>query len=565
MLRFVNALIAFAIVASKCAGPCTNTTCLSPSGAIVPCGPDAQRCGPPRGGEAALFHFRDATCGINDPNAPFYDSRSGLYHLFYQNHVSLPLPKSLPGDFQPGPTIGHAVSSDLVRWAQLPVALWNAEAFDLMAVFTGSATLVGAEPRLIFPGICQTGAYWPLWPGGCATYFNAVAANSSDELLTNWTITRVIANRSGADPTGAWRTADGEWRFAGSHGTVYSADSWDGNWSETPVPIFMPPTYNDSKAGISCGDLFPRPQPCDGCPPAAPSDPTHVYKLLDVGPDGLGGDWFWFGNYSDGAHGSGGVWAPEPYAKAQPYGKYGHAAKSFHDFARGERTQWQVIEAGAGFASGVMALADLRWDTVHHRVTAAPVPALATLRATPPLFSAAALTLVAGSRPLWLGDWPRGAGNASEFGATFALPALGETSSFGVLVLAGGAHKGVNASIRVTISVDRKRAANLTIGGDSPASITSITPLFLARDAPSVTLRVFVDRVIVEVFAAGTVAYLHVPAEVAEPAANEAGMALFAGTSAALEAVKSVDVTNVTAWAMNSAFIGIDELRVRGR
>jgi hypothetical protein len=276
----------------------------------------------------------------------------------------------------------------------------------------------------------------------------------------------------------------------------------------------------------------------------------------------LGGDWFWFGNYSDGAHGSGGVWAPEPYANAQPYGKYGHAAKSFADGARGERTQWQVIEAGAGFASGVMALADLRWDTVHHRVTAAPVPALATLRATPPLFSAAALTLVTGSRPLWLGDWPRGVGNASEFGATFALPALGEASSFGVLVLAGGGNNGVNASIRVSVSVDRKRAANLTIGGDSPGSITSVTPLVIARDAPSVTVRVFIDRVIVEVFAAGTVAYLHVPAEVADAAANEAGMALFAGTSGAADkAVKSVDVTNVTAWAMTTAFVGIEELR----
>ena len=498
---------------------------------------------------------------MNDPNAPFYDARTGLYHLFYQAHVSMPLPASLPGHFSPGPTIGHAVSADLVRWAQLPIALWNSEAYDLMAVFTGSATLVGGEPRLIFPGICQTGAAWPLWPGGCATYFDAAAANASDALLTDWTVARVIANRTGADPTGAWRTAAGEWRFAGSHGTVYSADTWGGAWHESPTPVFMPPTYNDSKAGISCGDLFPRPRPCDGCAPAAPSDPTHVYKLLIEGPDGEGGDWFWFGNYSDGAHGSGGAWAPEPFARAQHYGKFGHAAKSFADGARGERTQWQVIEAGSGFAAGVMALADLRWDAARHRVTAAPVPALADLRAMPPLFAAASLTLAAGAPPRWLGDWPRGAGNASEFGATFELPALGTASTFGVLVLAGGSggRGGVNASVRVSVSVDGLRAANLTIGGDSAASVKSVTPLALAHNARSVAVRVFVDRVLVEVFVAGTVGYLHVPAEVADAAANEAGMALFASASG------DVAVTDVAAWAMTSAFVGVEDVRRAAR
>jgi len=53
-----------------------------PVGSPAPCLDANQACGLPKHGGPA-YHFRDATCGMNDPNGPFYDARHGLYHLFY--------------------------------------------------------------------------------------------------------------------------------------------------------------------------------------------------------------------------------------------------------------------------------------------------------------------------------------------------------------------------------------------------------------------------------------------------------------------------------------------------
>jgi hypothetical protein len=74
-----------------------------------PCGPGNQRCTP--GSEPKIvytFHLADASCGINDPNGPFYDERHGMYHLMYQDHLALPQPSQ--GVALTGPTWGHWVS-----------------------------------------------------------------------------------------------------------------------------------------------------------------------------------------------------------------------------------------------------------------------------------------------------------------------------------------------------------------------------------------------------------------------------------------------------------------------
>ena len=52
------------------------------------------------------------------------------------------------------------IYADLVKWAQLPVALWNDHAYDSNAIYTGSATVVNGQVVLIYPGICRK-EDWP--------------------------------------------------------------------------------------------------------------------------------------------------------------------------------------------------------------------------------------------------------------------------------------------------------------------------------------------------------------------------------------------------------------------
>ena len=74
------------------------------------------------------YHFSPAANWMNDPNGMVY--YDGEYHLFYQYH---------PDDIVWGPMHwGHAVSTDLVNWQHLPIALYPDE---LGYIFSGSAVI----------------------------------------------------------------------------------------------------------------------------------------------------------------------------------------------------------------------------------------------------------------------------------------------------------------------------------------------------------------------------------------------------------------------------------------
>ena len=74
------------------------------------------------------FHFSPAKNWINDPNGLIY--YAGEYHMFYQYNPF--------GDVWGHMHWGHAVSKDLVRWQELPIAI--PEEGDLM-IFSGSVVV----------------------------------------------------------------------------------------------------------------------------------------------------------------------------------------------------------------------------------------------------------------------------------------------------------------------------------------------------------------------------------------------------------------------------------------
>ena len=195
-------------------GGCGWHRCVNCTGG--PCTPQNQKClgSTPK----YAFHLNDPHCDINDPNGPFYDPVHGMYHTFYQIHEALDMRGA--GN---GPDWGHWVSRDFVKWAQLPVAIWNDQYYDNSAIYTGSTTIVNGKPVVVYPGMCSCKGT----PGGAnccnngkggATYVMAVPKNASDPFYTEWSKTgevngkpfvNPILNNTGDDPSTAWRTKQG--------------------------------------------------------------------------------------------------------------------------------------------------------------------------------------------------------------------------------------------------------------------------------------------------------------------------------------------------------------------
>lgn len=87
-----------------------------------------------------VYHFRPPAQWMNDPNGTIYVD--GVYHLFYQLNPY--------ADYWGDIHWGHATSRDLVHWEHRPIALWPSRELGEAHCFSGCAALRADGTPLLF-------------------------------------------------------------------------------------------------------------------------------------------------------------------------------------------------------------------------------------------------------------------------------------------------------------------------------------------------------------------------------------------------------------------------------
>ncbi len=95
------------------------------------------------------YHFSASNGWLNDPNGLVHFR--GEYHMFYQYH-----PDTLEDRGAVGACWGHAVSKDMLRWRDLPIALMPSEPYDKDGCWSGTAIVKDDKLYLLYTGYAET-------------------------------------------------------------------------------------------------------------------------------------------------------------------------------------------------------------------------------------------------------------------------------------------------------------------------------------------------------------------------------------------------------------------------
>lgn len=157
------------------------------------------------------FHLLPAKNWMNDPNGPIYFN--GKYHMFFQYNPQT----AVWGDMN----WNHAVSSDMLHWTHLPLALTPTPgSADSYGCFSGSAIQVGERVYFVYTGTREsTPELATIRDGQNRIQESQCLAWSDDPQLIKWTkASRPIVPRppEGMKITGfrdpsAWK--QGEWYY----------------------------------------------------------------------------------------------------------------------------------------------------------------------------------------------------------------------------------------------------------------------------------------------------------------------------------------------------------------
>ena len=120
------------------------------------------------------FHLLPAANWMNDPNGPVF--WKGKYHLFFQYNPN--------GAYWGDMHWAHAVSTDLVHWKHLPVALAPTPGgYDSEGCFSGSTVIDHGTPTIIYTGVKMLLRTRPRW-STASTHFARRSASRPRTMLS---------------------------------------------------------------------------------------------------------------------------------------------------------------------------------------------------------------------------------------------------------------------------------------------------------------------------------------------------------------------------------------------
>lgn len=162
------------------------------------------------------YHLLPAANWMNDPNGPIFFN--GHYHMFYQYNPN--------GAFWGDMHWGHAISSDMIHWRQLPVALAPTPGGpDADGCFSGTAVVQDGKVVLLYTGVRTAPKDEATIDDGVNTFREtqclAVADDSSLNKFTKRAQPVIAAPPAGMKVTGfrdpsPWRQGDSWYMVVGS-------------------------------------------------------------------------------------------------------------------------------------------------------------------------------------------------------------------------------------------------------------------------------------------------------------------------------------------------------------